>query len=271
MENTHRNIHLSIPVFSTMKCKSISSRGYNTVYLFCLALMTLLPVAVQGASTSPQLADIIIRIQSERQNGEGSCGSPPWGVDHINGGDFRCHPPKYWFGYNLKAQVYQKVLFIPGEGSSWHISSADQGTGIYDVVKHFADGKRVCSPVAATAEQFSLKTEGEVKDGSIELRFFALPEEVSSWSCQAGQSYKRTTSLLLLHWAVAMTGDYTKLTTNLSQEDKKKPGFYQRKFTATTNPSPVDRDTVHVDVMLTCYEPTPKGTKMDAIVPCPWE
>ena len=241
------------------------------VPLFCLALMTLFPIGVQGATTSPQLADIIIRVESQRQGGEGSCGSPPWGVDHINGGDYRCNPPKYWYGYNMKAHMYQKVLFIPGENSRWHITSSDQGTGVYDLVKHFADSNRICSPVATTAGQFSLKTEGEADTGSVDLRFTALPEEVSSWSCQGGHSYERTTSLLLLHWAVAMTGNPTELTATLSAKDRKKPGFYHRKFTTTTNPSPTDRDTVQVEIMLTCYQPTPKGVKMDATVLCPWE
>jgi hypothetical protein len=41
------------------------------------------------------LGQIYVGVGVQRQDGVGTCGSPPWGVDHIDGGDYTCPPPKY--------------------------------------------------------------------------------------------------------------------------------------------------------------------------------
>ena len=83
-----------------------------------------------------------------------------------------------------------------------------------------------------------------------------------------GGSYQRETTLLLIHWANALSGDFQDLSGSLSTTDHQSPGVYFHVYEGDFNPSPANRDSAQVKMDLTCvresngqYEP----------VGCPWE
>jgi len=215
------------------------------------------------------LGQIFVEMQVQRQDGVGTCGLPPWGVDHIEGGDFTCPPPKYWYGYDLDATALQIVQITPGGGNSWHITGSKPGGGTYQKVAHWSDGERVCSPVSIDGEVFDFDVDGIYQNGQIDLTFSALPTEVSNWSCDGGNSYQRETTLLLIDWSIAMTGDYTNLSATLTDEDALAAGIYLHEYVADVNPSPENRDHVNATIEFRCIESTGEGVYSS--VACPWE
>jgi hypothetical protein len=220
------------------------------------------------AGAEEVLAQIFIEIEVERQDGVGTCGSEPWGVDHIDGGDFNCPPPKYWYGYDLSATALQNLVIRPSGGSSWQISAVKTGGGTYQHAEHWSDGERVCAPETIAGQVFDFETQGQVQNGVIELEFAARPLELSDWSCTGGNSYQRETTLLLIDWAVAMTGETSDLSATLSSEDRFSTGSYQRNYEATMNPSPEDRDHAHVTIDFKCLVESDAGVSQ--VAACPW-
>lgn len=219
-------------------------------------------------TSTPALGQVFVEVQVQRDDGVGDCGSPPWGVDHIDGGDFSCPPPKYWYGYNLIATALQIVQITPADGGTWLIAGAKKGGGTYQEAAHWSDGQRVCSPVSITGQEFEFDVEGTVQDDQIELTLSALPVEVSNWACADGNTYERETTLLLIDWAIAMTGDYTNLSATLDGSRRLGPGVYEREYIADMNPSPQNRDHVTATVEFRCIEPTGEGVYVP--VACPW-
>lgn len=75
------------------------------------------------------LAQLFIDIQVTREGGVGNCGQAPWGVDHIDGGDFSCQPPKYWYNYELSATALQNLKVVPSGNENWMITGEKIGGG----------------------------------------------------------------------------------------------------------------------------------------------
>lgn len=222
--------------------------------------------AENPGSTGSVLAEIYVEAHVSRKDGEGTCPTPPWGVDHIQGGDFSCQPPKYWFGYDLKATAHQLLQITPQGQQSWLISGAQAGGGTYQQEAHWSDGNRVCSPVSIEGSTFAFNVEGGYTNSQIELTMAADPGEKSQWQCDQGNSYERETTLLLIDWAVAMSGDYTDLSARLPSTLN---GWVRQSFILDTNPSPEPRDHVEVVVDFTCVEKVESDTYKQRR--CPWE
>lgn len=242
-------------------------------YLFIL-LATLAAAHTQGCShadSTPVLAEIYLEGDAERQPGEGSCGSPPWGVDHIDGGDFRCPPPKYWFGYKLKATAHYRFHLEPNADGTWQIKGNPEKPGVlnYQTAEQWSDGQRVCQPVSTTAENFPMEVTGVASKDKVELHFKTSPVESSQWRCDNGHSYQRDTTSLLLNWSVAMSGKHMDLSATLGAADLGLPGQYEREYQASMNPSPQNRDHARVTVAFTCLQP--QGDGSDKAIACPWE
>lgn len=219
--------------------------------------------------TSGAFGEVYLEISVQRDSGVGTCGSPPWGVDHIDGGDFYCVPPKYWYEYDLRATALQRVAITPlGEGR-WEIKGTSGGGGTYQTAEHSSDGERICAPKAIVADVFDFNVEGSYQNESILISMTALPVESSEWQCDNGNSYVRETTLLYLDWAIAMSGDSDVLEATLNATDSPYPGHFSRTYTADLNPSPENRDHVEVLVEFTCQETSEDGSANP--VACPWE
>jgi len=89
--------------------------------------------------SSDLIAENFIEVSVMRSDGVGSCGVEPWGVDHIEGGDYSCPPPKYWFGYDLEATIQQQVDLIP-QGQGWIFSARSNGGGAYQKALRWSAG-----------------------------------------------------------------------------------------------------------------------------------
>ena len=247
----------------------------------CVCLSFPYPALAMDSDSEQVRAKLHVEVHVKREPGVGDCGSPPWGVDHIDGGDFRCHPPKYWYGYSLVANMTRNDLRItPGKDGEWTLSGAESavhGTGHYHKLSHWSDGQRICSPasIRPLSEFFAFEAEGTVNNGEITLQVSTIPEEISSWKCRNGHSYERKTSLLLLNWATAMASSPGRnLQIHLSPKERTAPGAYQLQFAKSMNPSPQDRDFTTVDIQLKCFSPQQNSTStpwQDDTVPCPWE
>jgi len=227
------------------------------------------PAPGEPADDDAILGQIYVEVGVQRQDGVGTCGSEPWGVDHIDGGDFTCPPPKYWYGYDLVATALQIVQITPAGGSRWHIAGDKPGGGTYQKDEHWSDGQRVCAPASIEGQVFEFDVEGAYQNGRIDLDISALPMEVSDWVCDNGHTYQRETTLLLIDWSVAMTGDYTDLSATLNEDDAIATGIYVHEYVADMNPSPENRDHVNATVEFTCIES--KGEGVYSPVACPWE
>ena len=213
--------------------------------------------------------EVYLDLKVSRTNGVGTCGDPPWGVDHVAGGDFSCVPPKYWFGYELVATAFQRVEITETGSGTWAISGVGTGGGTYQTASHWSDGQRVCEPVEILAEPFDLKVSGTVRGGKIALKLDALPLETSKWDCNTGSGYERETTLLYLNSAIAMTGVYNSLSCTLGPEHRPSDGFYSQTYTAEMNPSPENRDFAEVKVEFSCTVSGGEGIETSAA--CPWE
>lgn len=223
----------------------------------------------QGSSAGSFIGQVYVDVLVNRQDGEGTCAAPPWGVDHIDGGDFSCPPPMYWFGQRLHATALQMVSIMPVSDGSWQITSNKPGGGTYQEVKMWSDGNRVCEPASAEGKPFSFSAEGGAADGKIALELSTRPMEIAQWTCDNNNSYTRETTLLLIDWAMAMTGDYTDLSLLLEKTDRHAPGFYRHIYTLDTNASPENRDHVEATVEFSCLKEVEKGVR--ETTPCPWE
>jgi hypothetical protein len=227
------------------------------------------PAPAEPVDEDTILGQIYVEVEVQRQDGVGTCGSEPWGVDNINGGDFTCPPPKYWYGYDLAATALQIVQITPAGNGRWQIGGDKPGGGTYQKAEHWSDGQRVCAPESIEGGVFDLDVQGSYQNGRIDLDFSALPIEVSKWVCDNGNTYERETTLLLIDWAIAMTGDYTDLSATLSEEDAIGIGSYVHEYVADMNPSPDNRDHVNANVEFTCIQSAGEGVY--ATVACPWE
>lgn len=227
------------------------------------------PPSTEAAREQTFLGQVYAEVHVQRQDGEGSCGSPPWGVDHIDGGDFNCPPPKYWYGYDLVATALQIVQITPAGGDNWQISGQKLGGGTYQKAEHWSDGQRICSPESIEGDIFDFEVQGMYQNEQIELQLSARPTEVSNWSCEAGNSYQRETTLLLIDWSIAMTGDTSDLTAVLSKTDTLAAGIYLHEYMADMNPSPENRDHAEASLEFRCIESAEDGVYK--AVACPWE
>ena len=215
------------------------------------------------------LAQVFIDVHVVRKGGVGDCGQPPWGVDHIDGGNFTCPPPKYWYNYDLSATALQNLEIVPAGNEKWTIAGAKSGGGTYQSASASSDGQRICEPEKISGNIFSMNTSGLYQDNQIVLGFEANPIEVASWVCDQGAGYERETTLLLIDWAVAMSGIYTDLSVVLSNEDLVSPGVFQKTISASMNPSPENRDVVEVTIDFKCMQNQADGVSTP--MPCPWE
>jgi hypothetical protein len=222
-----------------------------------------------AADPNTAIGQIFLDLNVSRTDGEGSCGEPPWGVDHISGGDFSCVAPKYWYGYNLVATAFQRVEITDAGSGTWKISGTGTGGGTYQTASHWSDGERICEPVEVIAEPFDFSVTGTVKNGRIELQMITLPVEISEWSCSGGSGYERETTLLYLDAAIAMTGSYQSLASTLESEHRIGAGYYSRIYSSEMNPSPQNRDFAEVKVDFSCM--TSSGDGMEKNTACPWE
>jgi hypothetical protein len=225
------------------------------------------PAPPENVDENTILGQIYVEVEVQRQDGIGTCGSEPWGVDHIDGGDFTCPPPKYWYGYDLKATALQNVQITP-VGGGWQIEGEKPGGGTYQKAEHWSDGERVCAPVAIEGQVFTFDVEGAYRDGRIDLEISARPVEVADWTCDNDQTYQRETTLLLIDWAYAMTGDYTDLSATLGNEDAVAMGTYVHQYIADMNPSPENRDHAQATVEFTCIQYSGDGVYVTTA--CPW-
>ncbi len=241
---------------------------FPKLILTTFMMMSFLITVYRTSGFCKSYGQIFVEVQVQRSDGVGSCGSPPWGVDHINGGDFTCVPPKYWYGYDLAANLIKNVEITSAGDGTWTITGIEGGGGSYNKAAHWSDGERVCSPVSTTGEIFEFDAEGTYQDGTIELSFTTLPVETSNWVCDGGHSYVRETTLLLIDWSIATTGDYTSLYVTLDGTDQVRTGEYEHEYSADTNPSPENRDHVTAKVYFECLD-TSKNPATP--VACPWE
>lgn len=236
-----------------------------------------IPNAAEDSKDSPKtladedsvLAQIFVDIYVKRVGGVGDCGQVPWGVDNINGGDFSCSPPKYWYNYELSATALQNLEIIPSGNGKWTLVGEKDGGGTYQSVSASSDGQRICEPEKIIGNIFKVNTDGNYQDNEIFLSFLADPLEITSWACDQGTGFERETTLLLIDWAVAMSGNYTDLSLKLSKEDLVSPGVYQKSISSSMNPSPENRDTVEFTIDFKCIEKQSDGVYSP--IPCPWE
>jgi hypothetical protein len=221
-----------------------------------------------GENASEIYIEVFIEVSVSRADGEGDCGVPPWGVDHIDGGDFTCPPPKYWFGYDLQATGHQQLDLVP-QGEGWVFSPRSSGGGTYQTARHWSDGQRICTPASIQAEPFALSISGAAADAEIVLEIDARPVELAQWECNGSYAYDRETTLLLLDWGMAVSGSYDNLSTLLEQSDRISGSRYRHVFALDTNPSPMNRDHVEVEVQFSCMTLSQDGsTSVESA--CPW-
>jgi hypothetical protein len=198
-----------------------------------------------------------------RDASEGTCGSAPWGVDHIDGGDYRCPPPKYWFGYQYDITAQQQLNLIP-QGQGWRLQARTTGGGTYQTALGWSDGNRVCEPIAVVGAPFDFDVSGGVADDEIVLAITTNPTEVATWSC----GYDRETTLVLIDMGLAMSNDYNDISVLLKTTDRFSMSRYRKTFTLDTNPSPQPRDHVAVTLTLSCMAMQDGDTFVES--DCPW-
>ncbi len=226
------------------------------------------PGQENNTTASDLIGEIFIEITVTRQDGVGTCGEAPWGVDHISGGDQSCHPPKYWYGYELTATAQQQVNILP-QGLGWIFTPRSSGGGAYQQAAAWSDGNRVCEPKQIQADPFDFAVTGASADGEIVLGITSNPKEIASWVCDGGNTYERETTLLLIDWGSAINGTYNDISVLFTESDRASESQYHKIFEANTNPSPEDRDHVTVDISFTCMQENQDGSTLTAS-PCPW-
>ncbi|MBC8333673.1 MAG: hypothetical protein H8E29_00255 [Anaerolineales bacterium] len=217
--------------------------------------------------TDDVFAEVYVEIAVTRDEGVGDCGVEPWGVDHIDGGDFTCPPPKYWFGYDLEATAMQQVNLIP-QGEGWVFTPRTKGGGTYQQASAWSDGQRVCEPKSMQAKPFGFQVEGAAAGGEITMTFTSNPVEIATWECDSGTTYERETTLLRIDWGAALGGDYHDLSVFLSAADHVGDSKYRKTYSADMNPSPDERDHAQVSLTFTCMQQRDAATSVETA--CPW-
>ena len=227
--------------------------------------------STQPSPTEDTSSQIVVEVFLEgsvtRDDGEGTCGSAPWGVDHIDGGDFTCPPPKYWFGYQYEITAHQQLYAVP-QGEGWVFTPKSNGGGTYQKALGWSDGNRVCEPVSIEADPFDFDITGAAANGEIALEFVTNPVETASWMSTSGSGYERETTLVQIDLGLALSGVYDDLSVLLTKMDRMTDSRYRKTFELDTNPSPNPRD--HVDAVLTFSCMTARGDDTLVETACPW-
>jgi hypothetical protein len=224
-------------------------------------------IMLAQAVSSPIIAEIFLEGTVTRDDGEGTCGTAPWGVDHIAGGDFSCIPPKYWFGYQFEITAHQQVDLVP-RGQGWVFQPRTSGGGTYQQAAPISDGKRVCKPISIQAAPFNFSVSGAAADGEIVIEIFTNPFETASWECTNGHSYKRETTLVQIDMGMALGGNDDNLSVLLTERNRISEARYQKTFELDTNPSPNPRDHVKVLLTFSCMTIQDGNTRVESA--CPW-
>jgi hypothetical protein len=219
------------------------------------------------AGTSPMVAEIFLEGTVTRDDGEGTCGTAPWGVDNIAGGDYSCPPPKYWFGYQYEITAQQQVNLAP-QGQGWVFQPRTKGGGAYQQANAWSDGNRVCAPVSVEAPPFDFTVSGAVAGGEIVIQISTNPTETASWTCDNNNSYERETTLVQIDMGLALSGDYQDLSVLLTQADRFSAARYRKTFELDTNPSPNPRDHVKAVLTFSCMTVQDDNTLVESA--CPW-
>jgi hypothetical protein len=215
-----------------------------------------------------EYAQIYFDVSVQRKDGEGTCGSFPYGVDNIFGGDNSCQGAKYWYMYVFRITALQNLDIIKQSDGTWLLKSDKPGGGTYQLAEASDDGQRICSPVQVHTDPFDFDFVAEVQQGTINFKISTLPLEITDWECDSGSKYQRETTLVLIHWANAISGDYQDLSGSLSATNLLSPGGYHREYSGSFNSSPENRDSVRVIMDLTCLSGS--GGAYEQIA-CPWE
>jgi hypothetical protein len=213
------------------------------------------------------IAEIFLEGTVTRDDGEGTCGTPPWGVDHIAGGDYSCPPPKYWYGYQFEITALQQVDLVP-QGQGWVFQPRTNGNGTYQKAVAWSDGNRVCEPVSIDAAPFDFTISGAVADGEIVIEISTNPIEIASWECDNGHSYERETTLVQIDMGMALNGVYSDLSVLLTEADRFSTARYQKTFEIDTNASPDPRDHVKAALTFSCMTVQDESTLVESA--CPW-
>lgn len=218
-------------------------------------------------ASSQTVVEIFLEGSVTREEGEGTCGNAPWGVDHIDGGDFTCPPPKYWFGYQYEITAHQQLNLVP-QGEGWVLQPRSSGGGTYQKALGWSDGNRVCEPVSIDAEPFDFGVSGAASDGEIVLEFSSNPLETATWSCTNGSGYERETTLVQIDLGLALSGAYDDLSVLLTKMDRMTDSRYRKTFELDTNPSPNPRDHVNAVLTFSCMTTRDGNTMVETA--CPW-
>jgi hypothetical protein len=219
------------------------------------------------AGSSNMIAEIFLEGTVSRDDGEGTCGTAPWGVDHVAGGDYSCPPPKYWFGYQYEITAQQQVNLAP-QGEGWVFQPRSKGGGAYQQAKAWSDGQRVCAPLSVEAPPFDFTVSGAAAGGEIVIDISTNPTETASWTCDNNTSYERETTLVLIDMGLALSGDYQDLSVLLTQVDRFSAARYRKTFELDTNPSPEARDHVKAALTFSCMSVQGDNTLVES--DCPW-
>ena len=59
-------------------------------------------------------------------------------VPHIDGGDFSCQPPKYWYDYKLSATALQNLRVVPSGNEIWTIVGENNSRRISSLSDRFS-------------------------------------------------------------------------------------------------------------------------------------
>jgi hypothetical protein len=215
-----------------------------------------------------EYAQVYFDVTVQRKDGEGTCGTFPYGVDNIFGGDNSCQGAKYWYTYVFRITALQNLDIIEQTDGTWLLKSDKLGGGTYQLAEASDDGQRLCHPVQVNTDPFDFDFVAEVQQGTINFTIYTLPLEITDWKCDSGTNYQRETTLVLIHWANAISGDYQDLSGSLSAANQLSPGGYHREYSGSFNSSPENRDSVRVVMDLTCQSGS--GGAYEQIA-CPWE
>ncbi len=226
-------------------------------------------------SGETNLGFVIVNLNYDQADTEGSCGSDVWTV---TGGS----PPCYWWGEYYAVAMTQMLSFSENADGTWSIQSQETGHGYYQEAKAWDDDARCCSPTLVEGNDFEFDANGNYENGVISLTFSANPAyywefENRPDNCPGAQlvcpsmNGSAAHDRLLYAWAYAMNENHQDLSTNLYVTGE--AGIYRNEFSATTNPIPGDSVNIRVAIEFQCIEPD-KTAPSDGVyqaIACPWE
>ena len=257
-----------IIVFSA--CGGNSGSNDNCSDATCASLQSSQATLSSDATSSSisSISDNLIAIANldatvTRDGGEGSCGVAPWGVDHINGGDFSCVPPKYWYNHAYWINATQILTIVPSN-AGYQLVARGKGVGRYEEAESWDDGQRICAPSDVEAANFDFNVSGAAVVGQATLTITMNPTEIALWECNGGSSYSRETTLVHIDTGLALSGSYTDISVLFETTNAFGKGYRIYK-TLDTNPSPDNRDHVNLQFSLDCFE-----RNISNPVECPW-